>query len=150
MQDALLAANELSAGLRMSSRGEKRSSSGSAKGAPASKKEVPAADDVVEVIIVHTPDGRCCKICWRKDSDEDPVDKALGLKSKDGKMRFMSWAYPPRDGKTRGDYCYFCIRIYLREGKAAGLTFEQWGAQIAAKGPTGVAGHEEKALLFVY
>ena len=123
MQEALCdAANAPPGSLRMSSSGARRSRAGSQKGDVVEDKKADSVAGDVETDKKSSssgpkPDGRVCKTCPRKDSDEDPVDKALG------KACFMCWGYPPwPNGCTRGDQCYYCIRVYLREGKAMGQT----------------------------
>ena len=51
------------------------------------------------------PDGRQCKLCNCSDSDWDPLDR---------EPVYMWWGYlPDAQGCTRGDVCYYCVRVHL-------------------------------------
>ena len=142
MQQALHQANNASLSLEMSTTGaRKRSKCGSQRGG--TEEEGKPALTRVEVQ-PHTPDGRCCKTCPRRDSDEDPVDKALGRVSTDGKALLMVWAYPVKSGRTVGDYCYYCCRVYLREGKPFKMSMTEWKNSIAKAGDKALQGHHKK------
>ena len=145
MQEARSDAKTASGHLRMSSSGARRSRAGSTKGDIEDKKDT--ADEKTINFLIPKPDGRVCKTCHRKDNDEDPVYKAMGRLGPDGKALFMWWAYSPwPNGLTRGDQCYYCVRLYLREGKVVGMTLKDWQADIGSRGPTGLQGHEMKVL----
>ncbi len=54
--------------------------------------------------VVACPDGRSCKLCGCADNSWDPVD---------GEPSVRHWGYPcTPDGKTRGDFCYYCVRVH--------------------------------------
>ena len=65
------------------------------------------------------PDGRKCRTCPRKDSDEDVVSKtALKISEQ------MWWGYPPtHQGTTEGYQCGYCKRIFMFEQRTARAAF---------------------------
>jgi len=49
-----------------------------------------------------TPDGRKCRLCSNADNSDDPT--ASG--------EYRKWGYPPKQGKTQGQFCYYCLRVF--------------------------------------
>ena len=64
--------------------------------------------------------------------------------NEDGTVALMHWGYPPRNAKTNGDYCYDCVRVYLKDGKAFDLTINEWKKELAKKGEKGIADHHAR------
>ena len=143
MQEALRTANQDAAKLSLSAGGAKRSRSGSAKGGGEDHAE-PLCPPCGVVTPKHTPDGRSCLTCPRRDDQEDPVAACIGKLTEDGSVVLMAWSYPPKNGKTVGEYCYYCVRVYLKDGKTKDLSMRAWKDEIAKKGPQGIAIHHEK------
>lgn len=55
------------------------------------------------IVVVHKPDGRVCRLCPAKDSDQDLVDVNL----------LWKWGYPCNtDGSTQGKVCFYCVRVF--------------------------------------
>ena len=48
-------------------------------------------------------DGRACGICNRHDTDPDEAIAGIG---------YMYWGLKPKNGKTCGLYCGYCIRVW--------------------------------------
>ena len=49
-----------------------------------------------------TPDGRACTLCGAKDSDSDVICPD----------ELTWWAYPPKNGKSNGNHCGYCLKAY--------------------------------------
>lgn len=145
MQSAIASLGDDSGPLCLSSRGLKRSRGGSSKGAV--EKGASTPDVVIETrLIKHSPDGKVCLTCPRKDNEQDPVAEILGKTNEDGSVIFMAWIYPPKDGRTVGDYCYYCVRVWLKDGKAFGLNIGDWKKALAKKGEKGIELHHQRVL----
>ena len=73
---------------------------------------VRSADRTCLIIVV--PDGRGCKFCGCKDSDDDPVDKALGILTSEGKCPTMAWFMdkPIHGKKNEGNSCFYCVCVF--------------------------------------
>ena len=52
----------------------------------------------------EAPDAKLCLLCNAKDSDRDPVIQGAPWK----------WANVDNDGKTVGDYCWYCDHVWRR------------------------------------
>ena len=146
MQSALAAVNTEPGQLCLSSKGLKRSRAGSAKGADEKDKVVTADVVITKEKVKHTPDGKVCFTCPRKDDDEDPVARVLGKVNEDGSVILMGWGYPPKDGKTVGDYCYYCVRVWLKDGRVFGKNLSQWKAALAKQGEKGISLHHQRVI----
>ena len=142
MQEALHNANQDAGKLSLSAGGAKRSRSGSAKGGGEEHSE-PLCPPCV-VTPKHTPDGRTCLTCPRRDDQEDPVAVCIGKLTEDGSAVLMAWAYRPPNGKTMGECCYYCMRVYLKDGKTKDMSMKAWKDSIAKKGLQGIALHHAK------
>ena len=55
-----------------------------------------------ELLIIHTPDGRLCRLCHEADNSKDPVT---------GKGR--KWFRQPKNGHTQGAMCWYCGRVWF-------------------------------------
>ena len=83
------------------------------------------------------PDGRKCKTCRHKDSDNDPVSAHRGL------VEQMWWgSAPSKDtGETVRVHCGYCTRTFLCRIKMTGKTLTDWETDIA-NDPQGVEKQE--------
>ena len=69
------------------------------------------------------PDGRCCKICGESDKAEDHVICESSLR----------WGYPPKDGRSQGDICYYCARIHQCRWKPMGVSISALITKLGAE-----------------
>ena len=140
-----MSANNDTTKLSMSAGGAKRSRAGSVRG------DIEAPDSSIALIPVavqkHCPDGRTCLTCPRRDDQEDPVAKVVAQLNEDGTVVLMAWGYPPKNGKTVGDFCYDCVRVYLKDGKGIHLSISEWKARLAKKGEKGIAEHHARVIV---
>ena len=72
------------------------------------------------------PDGRACKLCSCHDTDWDPLD---------GEPIYIWWGYSPipETGATKGDYCYYCVRVHIGRYKHE-MTISELKLKIGAAG----------------
>ena len=61
---------------------------------------------------VPSPDGRTCRLCNKADSSMDPVLPG----------EFRHWYYARQKGKTQGNVCWYCGRVWLARFKHAHST----------------------------
>ena len=81
-------------------------------------------EESADPLVQHCPDGRKCAWCTHKDSDWDPVE----LKRQPPVYVFMWWSYPPAaGGKTQGNLCAYCKKIFFGQVKVRGLTTTEYG-----------------------
>ena len=63
----------------------------------------------------HQLDGRACKICGETDNSQDPVTK-----------KCRRWYRPPKNGKTQGEICWYCGRVWYAVARAERPTLGQY------------------------
>ena len=70
------------------------------------------------------PDGRACQMCSRRDSSDDPVSLAQGIKEP------MWWGHTPYpDGTTFGYDCGYCVRMGRAKAKE-GVSLSKYKKQL--------------------
>ena len=74
--------------------------------------------------VKRKPDARQCNCCSCKDSDWDEID---------GEPTYMWWGYTNPDGTSRGDVCYYCVRVHLGRYKHK-WTMQQLVAELGKPG----------------
>ena len=77
-------------------------------------------------------DGRSCRFCGCKDTDEDPVDKAVGVRHEDGSAVGYAWylGKPRHQEKNEGNVCYYCYALFGARYKHRQITMQDLLAEI--------------------